>query len=173
VVGTPRYISPEGAAGEHVDHRADLYAAALVLYTMLAGRGPFDHVQASELLSAKELEDPKPPSHFASDTVPPELDAVLLKALLRSPNERFQSAAEFRAALEGVERARTSSERPYEEDDVVTRTADFRDRPEPVEPGPALSPAAGRLAAAAVFLLVTMVTFAVGVGLVKLARTYL
>jgi serine/threonine protein kinase len=103
VVGTPRYISPEGAAGEHVDHRADLYGAALVLYAMLTGRGPFDHARASELLSVRTEEDPEPPSRFATDPVPPELDALILKALERRPDARFQTAGEFREAIEQVE----------------------------------------------------------------------
>ena len=172
VVGTPRYISPEGAAGEHVDHRADLYAAALILYTMLAGRGPFDHVRESELLSAKELEDPKPPSHFAIGPIPPELDLLLAKALRRDPDERFQSAADFKAALEAAADAAVE-EHPQSENDIVTRTADPRAHLKPVSVDRSLSPVVKRLVASAAFLLITVVTFAVGVGLVKLVRAYL
>jgi serine/threonine-protein kinase len=206
VVGTPRYMSPEGAAGEPVDHRADLYAAALVLYTMLAGRGPFDHVEASDLLSARGMADPQPPSHFAGDTVPPALDSLLLKALRRSPEERFQRADDFNKVLQAQRTlGRVSSEpetlvnegerrnlepfeaydttlaaesgaatdRPHSEDEIVTRTAHPRAHPMPTNIERGLSPAAKHLAAAAAFLLITVLTFAIGIGAVRLVQTYL
>jgi eukaryotic-like serine/threonine-protein kinase len=100
VVGTPRYVSPEGAAGDHVDARADVYAAALVLYAMLAGRGPFDDVRGAGPLRAAHLrQKPDPPSRFARDPVPAELDAVVLRALEKDPSARFGSAAEARQRL--------------------------------------------------------------------------
>jgi serine/threonine protein kinase len=100
VVGTPRFMSPEGALGRHVDQRADVYAAALVLYAMLAGRGPFDHAGSnSELLSAHANEEPKPPSRFAARPIPPELDRAILRALRKDADERFQSADGFCQAL--------------------------------------------------------------------------
>jgi serine/threonine protein kinase len=100
VVGTPRWVSPEGAVGQHVDPRADLYAVGLVLYVMLVGRGPFDHFEGDQIvLSAHAVEDPDPPSRFADEPVPPELDQALLKALAKDANQRFQTAEEFRAFL--------------------------------------------------------------------------
>lgn len=103
VIGTPRFVSPEGAMGQRVDPRADLYSAGLVLYIMLAGRGPFDHFEGDHmLLTAHAAEDPEPPSRFASEPVPPELDRAVLKALSKEPTERFQTAQEFRAVLETV-----------------------------------------------------------------------
>jgi serine/threonine-protein kinase len=84
--GTPRYVRPEGATGAHVDVRADVYGAALVLYTMLAGRGPFDHARSAEpLREAHVRERPEPPSRFARDPVPAELDALVLRALEKDP----------------------------------------------------------------------------------------
>jgi len=106
VVGTPRYSSPEAALGTELDQRADLYAAGLVLYAMLAGRGPFDHWRGfDELLRAHASEPPPPPSAFAVEPVSPvtpELDQVVLRALDKDPNKRFQSASEFDAALSRV-----------------------------------------------------------------------
>lgn len=100
VVGTPRFISPEGAAGRQTDQRADLYAAGLLLYTMLAGRGPFDHREGHKLLlGAHESERPEPPSRYAAEPVPPELDRVILKALEKNPDKRFQTAEEFARVL--------------------------------------------------------------------------
>lgn len=101
VVGTPRFVSPEGAVGQRVDARADLYAAALVLYAMVAGRGPFDHFDGDQsLLSAHALEDPKPPSQFAEVPAPSLLDRVILKGLAKNPAARYQSAQEFKEELE-------------------------------------------------------------------------
>jgi len=112
VVGALRYVSPEGALARRVDHRADLYSAALVLYFAIAGRGPFDHIQSALLLlSAHAAEEPDPPSHFAKGHIPPELDRAILRALRKAPSERFQTADEFREELEKImEQLRGSAE---------------------------------------------------------------
>jgi len=103
VVGALRYVSPEGALARRVDHRADLYSAALVLYFALAGRGPFDHIQSALLLlSAHVAEEPEPPSRFAKAPIPTELDRAVLQALRKAPSERYQSANELREALERI-----------------------------------------------------------------------
>ena len=103
VVGALRYVSPEGALARRVDHRADLYSAALVLYFALAGRGPFDHIQSALLLlSAHVAEEPEPPSHFCKAPIPAELDRAVLRALRKAPDERFQSANELREELERI-----------------------------------------------------------------------
>jgi serine/threonine protein kinase len=103
VLGTPRFTSPEGAAGDRVDERADLYAAGLVLYTMLAGRGPFDHVSgARELLAAHRSETPRPPSAYAGAPVPAELDALVLAALTKDRRARIQTALGFGRELERI-----------------------------------------------------------------------
>jgi serine/threonine-protein kinase len=100
VIGTPVWQSPEGAMGFRVDERADLYATALVLYTLLAGRGPFDHFQSdSRVLSAHVVEDPEPPSRYTQGPLPAELDRIILKALSKDPGARFQTATEFSNAL--------------------------------------------------------------------------
>jgi serine/threonine protein kinase len=90
IVGTPQFMSPEGARGQRVDHRADLYSLGLVLYVMLAGRGPFDG-GASE---------PEAPSQYAEHTVGPELDAVVLHSIREHPDQRHQSAEEFLRSLQ-------------------------------------------------------------------------
>jgi eukaryotic-like serine/threonine-protein kinase len=95
VLGTPRYLSPEAALGKRVDHRADLYSLGLVLYEMVAGRGPFEHLK-HDFLAAHSVAEPAPPSYVAKSPVPRELDAVILRALHKSPDARYQSADEFR-----------------------------------------------------------------------------
>ncbi len=99
IVGTPRYMSPEAALGVPVDERADVYAAALVLYSSLAGRGPFDHFSSKEFLGAQVHIEPEPPSHHAKSRLSPELDSIVLRALSKDPKKRFASARAFREAL--------------------------------------------------------------------------
>ncbi len=95
LVGTPRYLSPEAITGKPVDHRADLYAAGLLLYVMLTGHGPFDHMTMAETLS----HHPDPPSRFRDEAGVRELDAVILRALRKQPEHRHQSASEFASDL--------------------------------------------------------------------------
>ena len=103
VVGTPRFVSPEGAIGRRVDERADIYSLGLILYAMLAGRGPFDHIKSDELvLTAHASDEPEPPSRFAERPIPVELDRAVLKALSKEPEQRFASAAEFDEALAAI-----------------------------------------------------------------------
>ena len=100
IVGTPRYISPEAALGQHADHRADIYGVAMVLYRMLTGRCPFDFAKDhAEMLLAHVTEQPQPPSHFTRVPLDPDLDSIVLKALEKKPEDRYQTAKEFETAL--------------------------------------------------------------------------
>jgi eukaryotic-like serine/threonine-protein kinase len=101
VLGAARFRSPESAQGVPVDEQADLYGAALVIYTMLAGRGPFDHARGDQaVMLAHATENAAPPSRFAREPIPAELDALMLRALHKNPRARFASAREFREHLE-------------------------------------------------------------------------
>jgi len=103
IVGTPRYVSPEQVMGKGIDHRADIYAAGLVLFTLVCGRGPFDDVRKQEDFFIAHLgDDPPAPSDVARQSLPHELDAAILRAIRKNPAERFQTAAEFSAALERI-----------------------------------------------------------------------
>lgn len=103
VVGTLKYVSPEGAVGLSVDFRADIYSMGLVLYRMLAGRGPYsDDLTDSDLIALRLTQPPKPPSYFAPRPIAPQLDEVVLKALQISPSDRYQTASEFSDALKAV-----------------------------------------------------------------------
>jgi eukaryotic-like serine/threonine-protein kinase len=99
LIGTPRYLSPEAVAGARVDRRADLYAVALILYEMVAGRGPFDHLQRKSL-AAQRAVAAEPPSRLAQHPVPTEFDAVIQRGLAKDPRDRFQSAQDFQRELE-------------------------------------------------------------------------
>lgn len=99
-IGTPRCLSPEQARGLVVDARTDLYAVGVLLYTLLVGVGPFDHLRTSiDLLHAHIHLVPVPPSQRAFQSIPPEIDAAVMRALAKRPDDRFANAVEFSAAL--------------------------------------------------------------------------
>ena len=99
-VGTPRCLSPEQARGGSVDARTDVYAAGVLLYSLLVGVGPFDHIRGSmELLHAHVSVAPIPPSRRATQPIPPGIEAAVMRALAKRPEDRFAGAAEFAAAL--------------------------------------------------------------------------
>jgi eukaryotic-like serine/threonine-protein kinase len=98
VIGTAQYLSPEQARGEAVDARSDVYAAGCVLYELLTGEPPFTGDTPVAVAYQHVREDPKAPSEV-NPAVPPQLDAVVLKALSKNPANRYQSAAEMRSDL--------------------------------------------------------------------------
>ena len=101
VFGTPPFVSPEQAlASQDIDGRSDIYSLGVVLYRMVAGRKPF-YGSRSELLHAHVHEEPPPPSNFAR--VSPLLEQIILKALAKNPDDRFQRAIDMVGALEEVE----------------------------------------------------------------------
>jgi eukaryotic-like serine/threonine-protein kinase len=101
LVGTPHYLSPEGAVGKKVDVRADLYATALMLYITLTGRGPFDDLGAdTSMLTAHAFMEARPPSQLAEQAIDPALDAIVLKGLAKNPDQRYQTAAEFKQVVD-------------------------------------------------------------------------
>ena len=97
LIGTPGYMSPEQARGEQADRRSDIYSAGVILYHMLAGRPPFDGDSAYQVAMKHITDSPLPPSTQAA--VGAELEAVCLRALSKSPEDRFDSAREMRAAM--------------------------------------------------------------------------
>jgi serine/threonine-protein kinase len=102
VLGSPRWISPEQAMGKPVDARADVYAAGLVLYSLVVGRTPFAHLDAAAALGAAVTERPTLPSRCAPQRIPPALEDAILMAIEKDPDQRFQSADAFATALDAV-----------------------------------------------------------------------
>lgn len=98
VIGTAQYLSPEQARGESVDARSDVYSLGCVLYEMLTGEPPFVGDSPVAVAYQHVREDPIPPSHRHTG-ISPELDAVVLKALAKNPDNRYQTAAEMRSDL--------------------------------------------------------------------------
>jgi eukaryotic-like serine/threonine-protein kinase len=103
VLGTASYLSPEQAQGQPVDGRSDIYSLGCVLYEMVGGRAPFLGDSAVAVASKHVLEQPTPPSRLNAD-VSPDLDAVILRALAKNPDNRYHSAEEFRDDLERARR---------------------------------------------------------------------
>jgi eukaryotic-like serine/threonine-protein kinase len=102
IMGTAQYLSPEQARGAPVTASSDLYSAAIVLYEMLTGKVPFTGDSAIEIAMKHLNEPPKPPSKIRPE-IPEELDAVVLRALAKNPEDRYQTAEEFSEDLHRVE----------------------------------------------------------------------
>jgi serine/threonine protein kinase/beta-lactam-binding protein with PASTA domain len=99
VMGTAQYLSPEQARGEVVDARSDLYSTGVLLYELLVGRPPFTGESAVSIAYQHVSEMPTPPSQVDAG-VSPEIDAVVLRALAKRADDRYQSATEFRSDVE-------------------------------------------------------------------------
>ena len=100
VMGSPNYMAPEQFGGQAVDHRCDLYAAAIILYQFLTGRLPFSGAP-SAIMHQALYELPPAPSAVSADA-PKAFDKILRRALAKRPSERFQTAAEFKQAIMAV-----------------------------------------------------------------------
>ncbi|HEY7392471.1 MAG TPA: serine/threonine-protein kinase [Bryobacteraceae bacterium] len=102
VLGVTKYIPPEQIRGlGPLDARSDLYAVGVVLYEALTGRLPFDSSSQFKVMMDHVNTEAPPPSSVNSK-VPPEFDAVVMKSLAKNPADRYQTADEFRARLEGL-----------------------------------------------------------------------
>src|SRR5829696_3751995 len=99
VMGTPHYLSPEQAQSEEVTPVSDLYSVGVMLYEALAGRVPFEGESAVAVAMKQVSQAPQRPSSIAPQ-VSPALDAVVMRALEKSPGDRFQNADAFIAALD-------------------------------------------------------------------------
>ena len=108
VIGTAQYLSPEQAQGQTVDERSDLYSTGCMLFELLTGRPPFMGESPVAIAYQHVGEKPPPPSRFAED-VPSDLDAVVIHALAKPREERYQDAGEFRADLMAVRLGRPIS----------------------------------------------------------------
>lgn len=103
--GTPEYMSPEQARGRDLDQRSDIYSLGIVLYEMLTGRVPFDAdgTGTSDYeIRRGHIELPVPPPSKFNPAISPQLERVVLKALEKRPENRFESARDFIETIDGV-----------------------------------------------------------------------
>jgi len=130
-LGTPAYMAPEQVLDRPVDGRADLYAFAVVLFEALTGRVPY-RGGTPLAVALQHVQDPLPPPRGLNPRLSPAVEAVLLRALAKEPEDRFASGAELLAALAAAVQSRTVREPP-----PVARQAPAPERPAaaPVPPG--------------------------------------
>jgi serine/threonine protein kinase len=140
-VGTPQYMSPEQVASSKVDGRSDLYSAGIVLYELVAGQPPFTASEADGpfTLMAKHVQaPPKPPSVFRPG-LDPALEEVILKALAKRPEDRYQTGQEFGEAMSRVaDRLFPGWQRSLEPGADLSK---MTSRPAPLPTSPQISPA--------------------------------
>ena len=106
-IGTIAYMSPEQARGQEIDARSDLFSAGVVLYEMACGQLPFQGATPATIFEGLLTKPPVPPSQIKAG-VPAELDRIVLKALEKDRETRYQGAAELRADLKRLKRAADS-----------------------------------------------------------------
>jgi eukaryotic-like serine/threonine-protein kinase len=104
ILGTVNYMCPEQAHGDSVDFRADIFSLGVLLYEMLSGRAPFRGAHTFAVLRSIIEAAPEPVSLHRPD-VPPELEAVVRRAMAKRPEDRYQSASDMESALRDVLRA--------------------------------------------------------------------
>jgi len=105
--GTPFYISPEQVAGIRSEPRSDIYSLGVILYEMLTGHLPFPRSTKLSDTRLRLKSDPVPPKYYEPE-LDPKIQEILLKALAKKPEERFESAAEFAYDLQHLEQVRVT-----------------------------------------------------------------
>ncbi|MFA1549633.1 Stk1 family PASTA domain-containing Ser/Thr kinase [Actinomadura chokoriensis] len=101
VIGTAQYLSPEQARGERVDARSDIYSTGCVLYELLTGKPPFTGDSPVAIAYQHVREEPVPPSQV-DPQIPQWADAIVLKAMAKEADHRYQNATEFRQEIQRV-----------------------------------------------------------------------
>src|SRR5262249_42506538 len=101
MVGTPEYMAPEQSEGRSVDHRADIYAMGIMLYEMLTGRLPFQGTTPVAIIPQHLKDEPRSPRTFNA-SLSPVWDEVIKRALAKSPQDRYPTAAAMDEAIQAA-----------------------------------------------------------------------
>ncbi|HUL91231.1 MAG TPA: serine/threonine-protein kinase [Burkholderiales bacterium] len=137
ILGSPKYISPEQVVGKRADHRSDIFSLGVILYECITGSTPFNGEGLSALMYQITNHDPAPPS-ASNSQVPVMLDYIMAKVLAKSPEARYQSAADFANDLREC-KAQIETGQPGPGASLMTT------KPMPVAPLTAAQPAAAAL----------------------------
>jgi eukaryotic-like serine/threonine-protein kinase len=144
VVGTPEYMSPEQLAGDPVDGRSDLYSLALVFYRMLTGGSPFPADSQQETMIKRLTDDPLPLATARPDVrFPPQLQRVMDRALARSPEDRYASAAELARDIRALAGIGGPADAEAGTQQLALRGGGMVDTPD-IVPSTRVDPVAGR-----------------------------
>jgi serine/threonine protein kinase len=138
ILGSPKYISPEQVVGKRADHRSDIFSLGVILYECITGSTPFNGEGLSALMYQITNHDPAPPSSSNSQ-VPVMLDYIIAKVLAKSPEARYQSAADFANDLREC-KAQIETGQPGVGSGLITT------KPIPVAPLTSAAPAVAKLA---------------------------
>jgi eukaryotic-like serine/threonine-protein kinase len=112
IFGTPFYMAPEQALGQNVDQRADIYAMGVIMYEIFTGAVPFAGESFMAILTQHITSEPKPPSRMAADNgrgMPPGIEEIIVRAMKKEPDQRYQTMDELVAALVTVYRGLAGS----------------------------------------------------------------
>ncbi|HZR65614.1 MAG TPA: serine/threonine-protein kinase [Terriglobales bacterium] len=120
IVGSPAFMAPEQMAGKQADARSDLFSLGVVLYTMLTGFRPFQGNSAKTVVFKVMNIEPIPVASFQSD-IPPELNAIVSRAIAKNPDERYPSGAALVRALQAFRLGESTS---HEELEFFTRAVE-------------------------------------------------
>ena len=101
MVGTPAYLSPDAAFGRQVDERSDIYGLGIILYEMLTGKVPYD-ADTPMAVIMKHVNAPLPTRSEYGRVLPDSVETIILKALMKNPEDRYQTADEMKAALDSA-----------------------------------------------------------------------
>jgi serine/threonine-protein kinase len=145
ISGTPAYMSPEQGQGERGDERSDIYSLGVILYEMVLGSVPFD-ADTPFAIIMKHINDPLPMPRVINPDLPEGLERVILKALSKNPDDRYQTASEMAQALR--EAAGVSAEQTLAAMPIATIAPTPRVEEVPVGPGIGVLSAPGSAQAA-------------------------
>ena len=128
LVGTPAYMSPEQGQGAPVDHRSDIYSLGVVLYEMLTGIVPYE-AETPVAVILKKIQEPLPPPSSINPEIAPSLEKVVLKALARDVEDRYESAKDFLAAWKKGLTGQLAAVKSREDPSLVQQRGQVSDLP--------------------------------------------